>query len=159
MEDQMPEAPAPTKPALQKGDARWFFGQLAIIRATAADTDGAYTLVEVESPSGFEAPLHVHHAEDEGFFILEGEVTLFVGDKRIETSAGDFAFGPKDVPHRFSIGPSGARMLWLCTPAGFENLVEAASVPAESMTPPPPEVVPPENAAELVRRFGGELLG
>jgi hypothetical protein len=82
-----------------------------------------------------------------------------VGDKRTETSAGDFAFGPKDVPHRFSIGPSGARMLWLCTPAGFENLVEAASVPAESMTPPPPKVVPPENAAELVRRFGGELLG
>ena len=106
-------------PAPSPATRRWFFGQLAIIRATAADTDGGYTLVEVESPPGFEAPLHVHHAEDEGFPVLDGEVTLYVGDKRIEASAGKFAPGPKDVPHRFTIGPSGARMLWLCTPSGF----------------------------------------
>jgi mannose-6-phosphate isomerase-like protein (cupin superfamily) len=148
----------PTSPGLKQGDARWFFGMLVTIRATAADTDGQYTLVEAVAPPGLEAPLHVHHTEDEAFLILEG-VVLYVGDERIEATAGQFAFGPRDVPHRFEVGSAGARMLWVCTPAGFENLVEAVSVPAEAMTVPPPEVVPPEDAAETVTRFGNAILG
>jgi mannose-6-phosphate isomerase-like protein (cupin superfamily) len=148
-----------TSPGLKQGDARWFFGMLVTARATAADTDGQYTLLEVVAPPGLEAPLHVHHTEDEGFLILEGDVVLYVGDERIEATAGEFAYGPREVPHRFEVGPAGARMLWVATPAGFENLVEAASVPAEAMTLPPPEVVPPENAAEIVTRYGNELLG
>ena len=148
-----------TSPGLRQGDARWFFGALATIRATSADTDGQYTLVEVVAPPGLEAPLHVHHTEDEGFLILEGDVVLYVGDERIEVTAGQFAFGPRNVPHRFEVGPAGARMLWVCTPAGFENLVEAVSVPAEAMTLPPPEVAPPQNAAEIVTRYGNEILG
>jgi quercetin dioxygenase-like cupin family protein len=148
-----------TRPGLKQGDARWFFGMLATIRATAADTDGQYTLVEVVAPPGLEAPLHVHHTEDEAFLVLEGDVVLYVGDQRIEAAAGQFAFGPRDVPHRFEVGPAGARMLWVVTPAGFENLVEAVSVPAEAMTVPPPEIVPPADAAEIVARYGNEILG
>ena len=148
-----------TSPGLKQGDARWFFGMLATIRATAADTDGQYTLVEVVAPPGLAALLHVHHNEDEAFLILEGDVVLYVGDERIEATAGRFAFGPRDVPHRFEVGPAGARMLWVLTPAGFEDFVEAVSVPAEAMTVPPPEVVPPENAADIATRDGGELLG
>jgi quercetin dioxygenase-like cupin family protein len=144
---------------LRQGDARWFFGMLATIRATAADTDGQYTLVEVVAPPGLEAPLHVHHSEDEGFLVLEGDVVFHVGGERIESVAGEFAFGPREVPHRFEVGPAGARMLWVLTPAGFERLVEAVSVPAEAMTVPAPEVVPPENAAEIVARYGNEILG
>jgi len=148
-----------TSPGLKQGDARWFFGMLATVRATAADTNGQYTLLEVVAPPGLEAPLHVHHTEDESFLVLEGDAVLYVGDERIEATAGEFAFGPREVPHRFVVGPAGARMLWVITPAGFESLVEAASVPAETMTPPPPEVVPPENAAEIVTRYGNEILG
>ena len=148
-----------TSPGLKQGAARWFFGMLATIRATAADTAGQYTLVEVVAPPGLGAPLHVHHTEDEAFLILEGEVVLYVGDERIEAAAGQFAFGPRDVPHRFDVGPAGARMLWVLTPAGFENFVEDVSVPAAAMTVPPAEVVPPENAAEIAARYGGEILG
>lgn len=147
-----------TGSGLRQGDARWFFGTLATVKATGADTDGRYTLIEVLAPPGLEAPLHVHHVEDEGFLILEGSVELEVGDQRIEASAGDFAFGRRGVPHRFTVGPAGARMLWVLTPAGFENLVAAVSVPAARMTVPPPEVVPPEDAADIVRRFGAEIL-
>jgi quercetin dioxygenase-like cupin family protein/ketosteroid isomerase-like protein len=147
-----------TAPGLKNGDARWFFGTLATIRATAADTDGQYTLVEVVAPPGLKSPLHVHHTEDEAFLIMEGDVVLEVGDERIEAAAGQFTFGPRDVPHRFEVGPAGAHMLWVLTPAGFENLIEAVSVPAEEMTVPPPGVVPPENAAEIVTRYGNEIL-
>ncbi len=146
-------------PRLKQGDERWFFGQLAIIRATAADTAGAYSLVEIQAPPGLSAPLHVHHGEDEGFLVLEGSLRVQVGDDTIELGPGQFALGPRGVPHRFDVGPEGAHMLWVLTPAGFEDLIAAVSVPAAASAPPPPEVVPPADAAEIVARFGNELLG
>jgi quercetin dioxygenase-like cupin family protein len=149
---------APTLTGLKPGDTRWFFGLHATIRATGAETDGAYTLVDVVAPPGLVAPLHVHHAEDEGFLVLEGSVTLYIGDEVVEARAGDFANGPRDVPHRFEIGPEGARMLWICTPPGFENLVESVSVPARATTPPPADVVPPADAGEIIAHYGAELL-
>ena len=147
-----------TEPRLKKGDARWFFGMLAVIRATAADTDGQYMLVEITAPAGLGAPLHVHHEEDEGFYMLEGSATLYVGDDVVEAAPGDFAYGPREIPHRFDVGPDGAKMLWVLTPAGFEDMIEAVSVPAETLTVPPPDVVPPADAGEIIKRFGNELL-
>jgi hypothetical protein len=49
-------------------------------------------------------------------------------------------------------------MLWVLTPAGFEDFVDEVSVPAERATVPPASVVPPADAAEIVRRHGMELL-
>ena len=155
MATQAPTAPqSPT--AL--GQPRWFFGMLAEVKASAAETGGQYTLVEMTAPPGLEAPLHVHYTEDEGFYVLDGSVTVMVGDETVELDAGEHAFGPRNIPHRFSVGPEGARMLWVLTPGGFENLIEEASVPAEATTVPPPTVVPPENVAEIVRRHGNEVL-
>ena len=65
-----------------EGEARWWFGSLAVIKATGADTGGQFTIVEITEPPGAEAPLHVHHREDEAFWILEGNVTLEVGGRR-----------------------------------------------------------------------------
>ena len=141
-----------------RGEHRWFFGLLAEVKASAADTGGRYTLVEITAPAGLEAPLHVHHREDEGFYVLEGSLTVQVGEDIVELSAGEHAFGPRDVPHRFTVGPDGVRMIWVLTPGGFENLIEDVSVPAEAPTVPPPSVVPPENVAEIVRRHGNEVL-
>ena len=143
-----------------QGEARWWFGALAEIKATAEDTGGLLTIVEVTEPPGVEAPLHVHHREDEGFWILEGDVTLYVGDEKIEASAGDFAWGPRDIPHRYTVGPSGCRMLFICTPAGFEGLVRDMSVPAERRTLPPVSDEEPdmEMVAAVAQKYGAELL-
>jgi quercetin dioxygenase-like cupin family protein len=143
-----------------EGEARWWFAALAEIKASAADTDGQLTIVEVTEPPGAEAPLHVHHREDEGFWILDGEVTLYVGDETIEASAGDFAWGPRDIPHRYTVGPRGCRMLFLCTPAGFENLVRDMSVPAQARTLPPPSDEEPdmEMVTAVAQKYGAELL-
>jgi mannose-6-phosphate isomerase-like protein (cupin superfamily) len=141
-----------------RGQQRWFFGMLAEVKASAADTGGQYTLVEITAPAGFEAPLHVHYTDDEGFYVLEGSVTILVGDERVELTAGQHAYGPRDVPHQFIIGPDGAKMLWVLVPSGFEDFIEDVSVPAERPTVPPTDVVPPENAAEIVLRHGMELL-
>lgn len=97
--------------------------------------------------------------EDEGFYVLEGSATIHVGDESVTLTAGQHAFGPRKVPHRFDIGPEGAHMLWVLTPGGFEALVEEASVPATTPTLPPADIVPPEDIADIVRRHGNELLG
>jgi mannose-6-phosphate isomerase-like protein (cupin superfamily) len=140
------------------GEPRWFFGMLAEVKASAADTGGQYTLVEMTAPPGLEAPLHVHYTEDEGFYVIEGSVTVTVGDETVELAAGRHAFGPREIPHRFTVGPDGARMLWVLTPGGFESLVEDASVRAETPTVPPATVAPPEDIAEIVQRHGNEVL-
>jgi quercetin dioxygenase-like cupin family protein len=120
-----------------EGEARWWLGALAVIKAAAADTGGHLTVVDVTDPPGVEAPLHVHHREDEAFWILEGDVTFEVGGKMIEATAGDFVFGPRDVPHRYKVGDGGSRMLFIFTPGGFEDLVRATSDSAGSRTLPP----------------------
>lgn len=143
------------------GEALWWFGALAVIRATGADTAGQMCIVEVTEPPGAEAPLHIHHREDEAFWILDGSVTLVVGDTTIEAGPGDYAFGPRDVPHRYTVGPEGCRMLFICTPAGFEDLVREMSVPAAARTLPPTDGPEPdwEHVAEVANRNACELLG
>jgi quercetin dioxygenase-like cupin family protein len=144
-----------------EGEARWWFAALAEIKASAADTDGQLTIVEVTEPPGAQAPLHVHHREDEGFWILDGDVTFHVGDVTIEARAGDFAWGPRDVPHRYTVGPDGCRMLFILTPAGFEGLVRDMSEPAAERTIPPASDEAPDmdRVARVAQAYGCELLG
>ncbi len=142
------------------GDARWWFGSLAVIKATAADTGGQMTLVEITEPPDVEAPLHVHHNEDEGFWILDGSVRFEVGGATLEARAGDYAFGPRHIPHRYTVGPDGCRMLFMFTPGGFEDLLRATSEPATARTLPPPATEPPdmERLSAVVRAHRSELL-
>lgn len=142
-----------------EGEARWWLSSLAVIRATGDDTAGQFTIVDVTEPPGAGSPLHVHHREDEAFWILEGSVTLHVGDQVIEARAGDYAFGPRDVPHRYDVGRDGCRMLFICTPAGFEDLVREMSVPAESRTLPEPSHPDRELMAAIAVAHGCEVLG
>jgi quercetin dioxygenase-like cupin family protein len=152
--------PGPAAVASGDGEARWWFGALAVIKATAADTGGRLAIVEVTEPPGAEAPLHVHRREDEAFWILEGDATFEVGDVTVEARAGDYLFGPRDVPHRYTVGDAGCRMLFICTPAGFEDLVIAMSTPAASRTLPLPSDEEPdfEQVAAVAQAHGCELL-
>lgn len=143
------------------GEARWWGESLAVIKAGAADTGGLMTIVEVTEPAGAEAPLHVHHNEDEAFWVLEGDVTFEVGGVRLPAAEGDYAFGPRGVPHRYSVGPSGCRMLFVLTPAGFEDLVRAMSVPASRRELPRAEdqqFPDPREMAAAARAHGAEVL-
>jgi len=147
-----------------EGEARWWSDGLAVLKATAADTGGQMTILEITEPPDTEAPLHVHHAEDEAFWILEGTATFEVGDRTIEAGAGDYLFGPRHIPHRFTTGPDGCRMLFIFTPGGFEELLAAISRPAESRTLPPVADNPPseDEIARIqaaIQAHGCELLG
>jgi mannose-6-phosphate isomerase-like protein (cupin superfamily) len=146
-----------------EGEARWWIGGMATMKATGKETGGHYALVEVLDPEGPQ-PLHVHHREDEGFWILEGEVTFEVGDQTIKASPGSFVFGPKDVPHRYTVESGPARILFVLSPAGFEDLIYATSEPAKEITlPPAPEGPPNEAEIEqlqaICRQYGVEFPG
>lgn len=145
----------------EAGEARWWFGSLAVIKATAAQTGGLITVIEVSEAAGVEAPLHVHHQEDEAFWILEGEVRFEVGGETFEASAGDFLFAPRNIPHRFVVGDSGCRMLFILTPGGFDAFVMASSEPAATRTLPPPGGAEPdwETLEPIIRAHGCEMLG
>jgi quercetin dioxygenase-like cupin family protein len=148
-----------------EGEARWWLGiTLATIKATGKETEGRYTLVDVVEPEGAEAPLHVHHREDEAFWVLEGELTFEVGEETIKASPGTFLFGPRDVPHRYTVDSGPARMLFVLSPPGFEEFIYATSEPAmENVLPPPPEEPPGpaemEQIGDLANQYGCEILG
>jgi quercetin dioxygenase-like cupin family protein len=142
------------------GEARWWFGMLAEIKATAADTGGQFTVVEVTCAPSYQGVRHIHHNEDEGFWVLDGQLDLEVDGKHIDMHAGDYAFGPRNIPHGFSAGAAGARVLFILTPGGFENLIMATSQPAAARTVPPPSDEVPDFAQmqKVLAKFGGEIV-
>jgi quercetin dioxygenase-like cupin family protein len=153
-----------------EGNARWWGGGLATIKATGKETGGLYSIVEVLEPQGAQAPLHLHRKEDEAFWVLEGEMTFHIGEETIKARPGSFVFGPKDVPHTYTVDSGPAKLLFLLSPPGFEGFVEAISRPAKALTLPPSESeVPPdeedttdgaasESFAVLEARYGCEIV-
>ena len=85
-----------------EGEAIWFLGALATIKASGDTTDGRVAVVEVLAPRGHGSPLHVHRREDEWFYVIEGTLSFWVGGEKIEASNGSFVYGSRDVPHTSS---------------------------------------------------------
>ena len=77
-------------------------GERCLIRVPAADTNGAYSFVEIVSDPGDGTPLHVHRNEDEYLFVLEGTVRLALGDKIFDAEAGTMVTLPKNIPHAWA---------------------------------------------------------
>jgi quercetin dioxygenase-like cupin family protein len=91
--------------------------------AVGDDTDGRYALLEAIVPPGSGPPPHVHSREEEGFYVLEGEITFFIGDKRLIASAGTFANMPIGTQHSFTNETDRpAKMLVSVAPAGLEKM-------------------------------------
>lgn len=142
-------------------EALIWLGELAIIHITGKETDGRYAVVELYATKEGVAPWHIHHSEDEAFYIIDGEMTIYVGDKAIKGKPGDFIFAPKDVPHMYTVDtPGHARVMMVFSPAGFEDFVRATSVPASSLIPPPPETVniDYDQIMKLAEQFGTEFV-
>lgn len=144
-----------------QGEALWWFGCLAEVKVAAEQTGGLLSILEITEPPNTVAPLHVHHREDESFWILEGTITFEVGDATIQAGPGDYVFGPRGIQHRYIVGDAGCRMLFIMTPGGMERLVREMSVPAERRTlPPPPEQEPDwAHIAAVAEANDCELLG
>jgi mannose-6-phosphate isomerase-like protein (cupin superfamily) len=105
-----------------------FLGSRARILLDGSAGDSRLGLVDmVEVPAGHMPPLHVHHAEDEGFYVVDGEVTLLMPGSEVTLRAGDFFLAPRGVPHAYRVGDAPARWLVTSSPAGFERFVAAVA--------------------------------
>jgi quercetin dioxygenase-like cupin family protein len=144
-----------------EGDARWFLGALSTIKASAETTAGRVAVTENWAPRGHGSPLHVHHNEDEWFYVLAGELTFWVDGQVTTATAGSFVYGPRDVPHTFIVSSDEARFLLVVEPAGFENFLLELSEPAQSPTLPPAsvELPAPETMIAAAAEYGVEILG
>jgi quercetin dioxygenase-like cupin family protein len=139
----------------------WYSGHLLTFLATGKDTQGRFALIEVVGRKGDVPPPHIHHREDETFYILEGEITVSVGGQTIKGTPGTMIFLPRDVVHSFEIESEQGRMLVLLTPAGLEEYFKECSVPAPAMTLPPPVEVPYSDIQKLLAvgtKYGLEFV-
>ena len=154
------EAAAPYASLSGEGEETWFQPNRMRIKATAETTGGAYGLVESWIRAGSSPPLHVHHNEDEAFFVLEGQVRFHSAGRDIVAGPGSFVFLPREVPHTFIVeGDEDAHMLTLLSPGGGERFFVEGGRPPERPGLPPPG--PPDIAKlqQLAPRYGNEILG
>jgi quercetin dioxygenase-like cupin family protein len=144
-----------------EGEAFWLLGMLETIKISAKDTGGEYGLLEIVVPAGVGSPWHVHPDEDEWFYGLDGEVTVWVADSQMSLTAGAFAFGPKGVPHTFYGESPEARLLIGFRPMLFEGFLRKVGEPAPERVAPPPldEPPDPERLASMAERNGMKILG
>jgi mannose-6-phosphate isomerase-like protein (cupin superfamily) len=128
--------------------------------AVGEDTNGKYALWEALVPPGGGPPPHVHSREEEGFYILEGEIIFLIGDSRLVAGAGTFANMPVGTLHSFKNETNrAAKMLILVAPAGLEKMFFEVGqpVPVGGMTAPPPTQEEIEKFLTVAPRYGIEI--
>ena len=127
------------------------------MRSSSETTDGRFFLLEqLSMPVGLASPYHVHHNEDEAFYVLEGQVAIVCDGKWLMAGPGTYVYGPREIPHGFKvIGSTPARMLLLGAPAGFERFVRELSAPIDAVPAPPDMAILVATAA----KYGVDILG
>lgn len=146
----------------QEGEDLWVLGGLYTYKAVGSENGDAYTMIEVQGP-GIATPHHIHEREEEGFYVVGGEVTLIIGEESINAGPGTFAFVPRGTPHGFRLESRDAKLLLLLTPgaAGHEDLFREIGEPAGHHAVPPPPQSPPDFArlAATAARHGTRIVG
>lgn len=154
----MDRQPTLSKPANDRTVA--VVGDVYRFLATGDDTNGKYALWEALVPPGGGPPPHVHSREEEGFYILEGEIIFLIGEERVVATAGTFANMPVGTPHSFkNEGDRPAKMLISVAPAGLEGMFFEVGVPldegATTALPPTHEEI--EKLLAVAPRYGIEI--
>jgi quercetin dioxygenase-like cupin family protein len=126
------------------GHALWHLGALLTFKATSEQTAGRMWAKELLAPLGMATPMHRHSREDEAFYVLDGEVSVYIGDTVVRAGVGDFLWAPRDVSHAFCVESTQARLLVVSTPGGFERFFFDTGEPAAALTAPPPAAAPPD---------------
>ena len=150
----------PTIRTPNKGRTVAVVGDVYRFLATAQETNGKYALWEALVPPGGGPPPHVHSREEEGFYILEGEITITINGERVVATAGMFANMPVGTPHSFkNESDRPAKMLLSVAPAGLEEMFFEVGVPlAEgATTAQPPTKDEIERLLAVATKYGIEI--
>jgi quercetin dioxygenase-like cupin family protein len=131
--------------------------ELQTIRATGADTGGAFTVIDDTIPPGGGPPLHIHHAHDEVFYLLEGELTFRIGDQTTRAPAGTVVFVPRGTAHAFqTVRGEPARFLVVIAPGGYEGFFVELAERVAQLPPGPPD---PDALRPILDRYQSAIVG
>jgi mannose-6-phosphate isomerase-like protein (cupin superfamily) len=124
-----------------------------VVKASADDTAGAFSLLEAAEPVGFGPPMHIHRDAGEAFIVLNGEYVVFLEGREVRCQTGSFIYIPAGIRHGFRVGSVPSRKLNLYTPAamvGYFDELSASIATGESDT---------ADLGEIALRFGMEITG
>ena len=140
---------------LGPGEGRYIdLGDFGVtVKASAADTGGAVSVIENEEPPGFGPPIHVHHDCAEAFYVLDGEYVMYVGDREVVCPAGSFIYIPQGVPHGFRVGEATSRKLNFYFPAAMIGYFDDLASVLER------EDVTEDELAKIASVHGMEIVG
>jgi mannose-6-phosphate isomerase-like protein (cupin superfamily) len=143
-----------------EGQPIWYLGGLMNIKLGAEHTGGKFSLIEELIPAGTATPYHIHHKEDEIFYVLEGEAEFVLDGRLIPAVIGTLVLLPHSIPHGFRIvGEQPARLLNMLYPSNFEQLFIEAGEPAASFELPPPSIPDMDKIIAVSKKIGIEILG
>jgi mannose-6-phosphate isomerase-like protein (cupin superfamily) len=140
----------------------WILGDFYTVRVSSDETDGRYSVWEVEAAPNNGPPLHRHSREDESFYVLEGEFSFPYGNKQTKAGKGQFMYVPRGEFHTYkNIGTSFGKLLLIVTPPKFEKFCEEIGIPVEGEKSSfqPPQITPAviDNVVETAAKYGIEI--
>ncbi len=139
----------------------WVLGELLTYKTPSQKTGGAYSLFELTTHPGAGPPPHVHHREDESFYVLEGEFEFVVEGRTISAGVGSLIYVPKGTLHAHkNVGEGVGRMLAMQTPGGlYEHFFEEVGKPADGEAGPIAFEDQPEvgRIVEVAAKYGIEI--
>jgi mannose-6-phosphate isomerase-like protein (cupin superfamily) len=135
----------------KKGETLDVLGSKVTIKLEGTQTQSLFSIFEIEDPAGMNGPIHIHHADSEAFYVLEGAYEITIDDRIERAIAGSFVYVPKGVPRkRRNYAQTKGRILSITATSGHENFYREISA-MKTFDPARLEVV--------ARRYGIEILG
>ena len=123
------------------------------VKATAAETGSAFSLLEAAEPAGFGPPMHIHIDAAEAFYVLDGEYLMFIEDREFRCPAGSFVYIPSGLRHGFRVGGVPSRKLNLYTPAAMVGYFDELSAAITS------DAADEAALDAIAGRYGMEVVG
>ncbi len=144
-----------------KNISLWVLGSVYTVKISGDETQGRYSIWEIEVPLNNGPPLHKHSKEDEAYYILEGDFSFLYGDKEIKADKGRFVYVPRGGFHTYrNVGRSYGKLLLIITPPQFEKFFEEIGIAIEdksSFHPPFITSATIENIAKISAKYGVEI--
>jgi quercetin dioxygenase-like cupin family protein len=112
----------------------WILGDFYTVKVSGDETDGRYSVWEIEVAPNSGPPLHRHSKEDESFYVLDGEFSFPYGNSReAKARKGQFIYVPRGEFHTYKniSRSSSGKLLLIIAPPQFEKFFEEVGIPVE----------------------------
>jgi quercetin dioxygenase-like cupin family protein len=151
----------PRSASTTDGPAYWFLNSLGVVMATSESNGGAFSMVHQTTPPGHATPYHLHHQEDEAFYVLDGEFTFISDGQKTVLGPGGYIFLPRGIPHgiRCSSSNPSTKLILAMPGTGFVGMMTEIAEPAKERVLPPPSAPDVDKLARLCAKYKIDILG